>query len=164
MSIGFCPSCSAVLEDNGVLVTRESKIFKGHNKYAMCKHCGYVMIFNEARGLLYSLDKYKDDSDVLLEVKEFLQEVDPNLTVESSDTCTHDCSTCSGCSSKPKEMAPSLSFNEDTLIFVHKQTKECIITNENDFVDEVDNLEDYDVFSLAPVIIEPVISYKIHRL
>ena len=171
MSIGFCPSCGAALEDNSVLITNESQIFKGHNKYAMCKHCGYVMIFNEARGLLYSLDKYKDDNDVLLEVKKFLQEVDPNLTIESSDTCTHDCSTCSGCSShrEQEEKEPPFKLSEDSIIMIHKTTGKQVIITENELLDYLkvhgnDELDNYNAFVLTPVLIEPVISYKIHRL
>ena len=167
MSIGFCPSCECALNNDSVLITKQSEIFKGHNKYAMCKHCGYVMIYNETRGILYSLDKYKEDKDVLLEVSKLLQEVDPNLIIneEPTETCTHNCESCTSCKSRHKnEMQQQIKLETDSLIFINKKTKETIISNEVDFTNVVKNIDEYDVFTLAPVYIEPVITYKIHRM
>ena len=177
MSIGFCPSCGAALEDNNVLITDESKIFKGHNKYAMCKHCGYVMIYNETRGILYSLDKYKEDNDVLLEVASLLKDVDPMLElvddkpVEEEHKCTHDCNNCSGCGShkEQEEKEPPLKLSEDSIIMIHKTTGKQVVITENELLDYLrvhgdDELDNYNAFILAPVYIEPVITYKIHRM
>jgi RNase P subunit RPR2 len=46
---GFCPNCNTGLTENNIVSTKESAIFKGHNVYCMCKHCGYVMIYNKER-------------------------------------------------------------------------------------------------------------------
>ena len=167
MSIGLCPSCECALDNDSVLITKQSEIFKGHNKYAMCKHCGYVMIYNETRGILYSLDKYKEGKDVLLEISKLLQEVDPNLIIneEPTETCTHNCESCTSCKSGHKnEIQQQTRLEADSLIFINKKTKETIISNEVDFTNVIKNIDEYDVFTLAPVYIEPVITYKIHRM
>ena len=88
---GNCPTCCCNLNDtNNVVVTEESKIFKGHNVYVMCKHCGLVMVYNTTRELLYDLDKFKEDEDVLVEIKELLEK----QCAISEITCSGDCESC----------------------------------------------------------------------
>lgn len=79
----FCPNCQKdlSLEDN-VIITRESEIFKGHNVYVMCKHCGLVTIYNEQRESLFSLDRFQNDKEVVDEIKQLLEEKSLNVVFE----------------------------------------------------------------------------------
>ena len=106
---GNCPTCCCDLNDsNNVVVTEESKIFKGHNVYVMCKHCGLVMVYNTTRELLYDLDKFKEDEDVLVEIKELLEK---QCSI-SEITCNGDCESCmKNCENKTIE--EHYEVNED---------------------------------------------------
>ena len=79
---GFCPNCNIALGDKeNIILTKESKIFKGHNVYCMCKQCGYVMVYNKDRDLVFSLDRFSDDKEVVTEISELLNEA-TNAEVE----------------------------------------------------------------------------------
>ena len=176
---GICPTCNAELnKPENVIVTRESSVFKGHNVYVMCKHCGLVMVYNTTRELLYNLDKYQHDEEVLLEVHALLQEVDPNLTVlgeeEPEFECTHDCSTCSGCCGcsqeeteeveEEKPVEQNITIDEDSLLLIDKTNPKHIIIVSIDELSKVNNLENYESYALSPVIIKPVTTYEIERM
>ena len=71
---GFCPTCQNDLSVEGnVIVTNESEILKGHNVNVMCKECGLVMVYNKKRGSLFSLDRFKDDDEVVKEIQHLLE-------------------------------------------------------------------------------------------
>lgn len=81
---GICPNpdCLCNLSDpNNVIVTKESKVFPGHNVYVLCKSCNLIMIYNTTRGFLYRLDQYQNDQTVIDEINELLKEVDDNYEV-----------------------------------------------------------------------------------
>ena len=167
---GTCPTCCTDLNDsNNVIVTGESKIFKGHNVYVMCKHCGLVMVYNKTRELLYDLDKYKDDEDVLVEIKELLEV--QNAIDEI--TCHGDCSSCTkDCMSKTIEECYEVNDTveekepvdlNNVLYMVHKKTDERRFIDSRD-LGLIKNIDEWLFFEFQPVIIEPVVSYKIHRV
>lgn len=167
---GTCPTCCANLNDsNNVIVTEESKIFKGHNVYVMCKHCGLVMVYNKTRELLYDLDKYKNDEDVLVEIKELLE---IQNTIEEI-TCNGNCESCMrNCENKTIEECYEVNDIveekepvdlNNVLYMVHKKTDERRFIDSRD-LGLIKNLEDWYFYEFQPVLIEPVVSYKIHRV
>ena len=167
---GNCPTCCCDLSDlNNVVVTNESKIFKGHNVYVMCKHCGLVMVYNTTRELLYDLDKYKEDEDVLVEIKELLEK----QCVIEEITCNGDCESCTK-SCENRTIEECYDVDEDVkdkepvdlnnvLYMVHKRTDERRFIDSRD-LNLVKNIEDWYFYEFQPVLIEPVVSYKIHRV
>lgn len=175
---GFCPNCNADLnEKENVIFTKESAIFKGHNVYCMCQQCGYVMIYNLDRQLVFSLDRFKDDEDIIAEIQELLSEasneeveVVPKNAVEEvqeaeEDVCTGECHKCSGCYPKeePKQESNKLdSISAGDLLLIHKETKLASVISQ-DNLDKI-NIDDYDFFEINPVVIERVVSYKIQRM
>ena len=167
---GNCPTCCCDLSDlNNVVVTNESKIFKGHNVYVMCKHCGLVMVYNTTRELLYDLDKFKEDEDVLVEIKELLE----NQCSINEITCNGNCESCmKNCENKTIE--EHYEVNEDVkekesvdlnnvLYMVHKTTDERRFIDSQD-LGSIKNIDEWLFYEFRPVLIEPVISYKIHRV
>lgn len=167
---GNCPTCCCDLNDaNNVVVTEESKIFKGHNVYVMCKHCGLVMVYNTTRELLYDLDKFKEDEDVLVEIKELLEK----QCAISEITCNGDCESCMrNCENKTieehyeideevKEKEP-VDLN-NVLYMVHKKTDERRFIDSQD-LNLIKNIDEWLFYEFRPVLIEPVVTYKIHRV
>ena len=167
---GMCPTCCVDLNDpNNVIVTSESKIFKGHNVYVMCKHCGLVMVYNKTRELSYDLDKYKDDEEVLLEIKELLE----SQNAIESITCSGNCSSCTQeCVNNTLEECHDIDETvpekepvdlNDVLYMVHKRTDERKFISTQD-LNLIKNIDEWTFYEFSPVIIEPVVSYKIHRV
>lgn len=114
----LCPNCSCDLNnEKNVLLTEESAIFKGHNVYMLCKNCGYVMIYNKDRNLIFNIDKYKDDKEVLVEIENLISKADSHYTLNLDESdgeeiieekyypeqCNGACSSCQGCTQKVKE-------------------------------------------------------------
>ena len=192
---GLCPTCQKELSSN-VLVTRESEIFKGHNVYVMCKSCGLVMIYNESREALFSLDRFKEDEDVLNEIKIYLSELveskeqepekEPEKkvllkakekkeeVVQEEQRCNGNCEACQmECElakeidefySVPKEQEEKEPVDlEGVLYMVHKKTDERRFIGIDD-LNLVENVDEWFFYEFQPVLIEPVVSYKIHRL
>ena len=163
---GFCPNCNTSLTENSVIQTKESAIFKGHNIYCMCKHCGYVMVYNKDRDLIFSLDKFKDDEDIIKEIYDLLNEATDN-NIESVSkaeeieevhhSCEGSCSSCAGCKSQVEG-----SIKEGDLLAVNVKTGEMSIIHQQHL--ELINVDDYNFFELNKVIVERVVSYKIQRI
>ena len=196
---GVCPNCQKELDGN-TFVTRESEIFKGHNVYIMCKDCGLIMMYNEAREALFSLDRFKEDEDVINEIKTYLSELveskeeelekieeepkpEPERRVllrakEKEDVqeeqhCNGNCENCQiECAAK--EIEEFYEKEEDAeekepvnlegvLYMVHKKTDERRFISAND-LHLIKDLDEWAFYEFQPVLVEPVISYKIHRL
>ena len=167
---GFCPTCQNDLSnEENVIVTNESEIFKGHNVYVMCKHCGLVMVYNTTRELLYDLDKFKEDEDVLVEIKELLEK----QCAISEITCSGNCSSCTQeCANNILEECHDIDETvpekepvdlNNVLYMVHKKTDERKFISLQD-LNLVKNIDEWMFYEFRPVLIEPVVSYKIHRV
>jgi RNase P subunit RPR2 len=194
---GVCPTCQKELGDN-VFVTRESEIFKGHNVYVMCKGCGLIMMYNEAREALFSLDRFKEDEDVINEIKTYLSELletkeqelekveepkpepERKVLLEAKEpepveehNCDGNCASCTiDCEAKeitefyeiPEEIEEKEPVNlEGVLYMVHRKTDERRFISADD-LHLIKDLEEWMFYEFQPVLIEPVVSYKIHRL
>lgn len=183
---GFCPNCNIALGDKeNIVLTKESKIFKGHNVYCMCKQCGYVMVYNKDRDLVFSLDRFSEDKEVVTEISELLNEA-TNAEVElvskteekaeekeeeiqlitedekaeqlGCGGCTGNCATCSGCS----DQQALESIEKGDLLIINKKTGLISIAKPN-MLDDL-NIDDYEFYELSPVFVEKVVSYKITHL
>lgn len=189
MNSSFCPNCNVDLKNNdNVLVTKESSIFKGHNVYMMCKHCGYVVIYNKDRDLMFSLDRFKEDQEVLDEVQQLINEADgsndlevvknedvsqplfeeearpviappePEPIEEFMNSCSGDCSSCQGCN----EQQQKINIKQGDLLIIHKENGECAVIAQDDL--QKINVDDFDFFELTPVIVERIVSYRVQRV
>ena len=117
----------------------------------------------------YDLDKYKDDEDVLVEIKELLE---MQNTIEEI-TCNGNCESCMrNCENKTieecyeideevKEKEP-VDLN-NVLYMVHKRTDERRFISSQD-LNLIKNIDEWLFYEFRPVLIEPVVSYKIHRV
>ncbi len=94
MNYGFCPDCTNKLAEDSTIATRPSSIFKGNNIYVMCKNCQQVLLYNVDRDMIFDLDEYKEDEDVLKEINQLLSEIDNNYEVPIESSCSGDCSQC----------------------------------------------------------------------
>ena len=171
---GFCPTCQNDLSVEGnVIVTNESEIFKGHNVYVMCKECGLVMVYNKKRGSLFSLDRFKDDDEVVKEIQHLLEEQTTEeievQTIDEESNCCGDCTNCTkSCEScqtivdESVESKGTVDLN-DVLYMVHKRTDERRFISIKD-LNLVENLNEWLFYAFQSVEIEPVVSYKIHRV
>ena len=185
MNFGFCPDCANKLTEDSSLATRPSSIFKGNNIYVMCKNCQQVLLYNLDRDLVFDLKEYQDDGDVIEEINRLLSEVDNHYEV--APACNHDCSTCSGCDTQYQRVSnkerkqtavkqepvetveekPDNNVIKDILsvsfLVVNKEdpSQKKILT-EQDF--NLINPDEWLFFEFQEVIIEPVVSYKIHRV
>lgn len=196
---GVCPNCQKELNGN-TFVTRESEIFKGHNVYIMCKDCGLIMMYNEAREALFSLDRFKEDEDVINEIKAYLSELveskeeelekieeepkpEPERRVllrakekedvQEEQCCNGNCENCQiECAAKEIEEFYEIEEDaeekepvnlEGVLYMVHKKTDERRFISAND-LHLIKDLDEWAFYEFQPVLVEPVVSYKIHRL
>ena len=175
---GFCPNCNNNIKDaSNIILTEESKIFKGHNVYCMCKHCGYVMVYNLDRDLVFSLDRFKDDEDIIKEIHELLSKAsDIELEVVAKDIektkeveeieevearpvesgCQGNCSSCSKCHSND-------NLEAGNLIAINQINGEISVIRDQKQLDAIE-VNDYRFFELSEVIVERTISYKIQRI
>jgi hypothetical protein len=127
------------------------------------------MVYNKTRELLYDLDKYKDDEDVLLEIKELLELQNAIETI----TCCGDCSSCTQeCTNNTLEESYEIDETvpekepvdlNNVLYMVHKRTDERRFISVKD-LNLVENLNEWLFYAFQSVEIEPVVSYKIHRV
>ena len=183
MNFGFCPDCTNKLTTDSALVTKSSSIFKGNNFYVMCKNCNQVLLYNADRDMLFDLNEYKDEQDVLDEINQLLSEVDNHYEVASP--CQQDCSKCEGCDSQFKreraKKAPKAEEPEEEVHMQEMISEEMIKqTLENHFlaINKIDpnqkkilteqefsliDVNNWTFFELMPVEIKPVITYKVVR-
>ena len=113
MNYGMCPNCFNKLTKESAIQTGLSEIFKGNNSYLLCKNCQQVLLYNMNRDMIFDLDEYKEDKDVIAEINKLLSEIDNHYEVQSNANCTGDCNSCPGCAvteqayqrrtSKPKQ-------------------------------------------------------------
>jgi hypothetical protein len=183
MNLGICPNCINQLTEDSALVTKPSSIFKGNNVYLMCKNCQQVLLYNRDRDMIFDLDEYKDEQDVLDEINQLLSEIDNHYEVALP--CQQNCSQCEGCDSQfkrerakkapkaeepeekihmqemiPDEMIKQSLENHFLAISKIDPTQKKILT-EQDF--SLINVNDWVFFELVPVEVEPVITYKVVR-
>lgn len=102
MNLGICPNCVNSLTDETALITQPSSIFKGNNVYLMCKKCQQVLLYNMSRDMIFDLDDYKDNQEVIAEINKLLSEIDNHYEV-AEQQCTGNCSSCPGCALEPAE-------------------------------------------------------------
>ena len=192
MVFGFCPDCVNKLTDDSALVTKTSSIFKGNNRYIMCKNCQQVLLYNDDRDMIFDLAEYQNDENVLKEINQLLSEIDNNYEVPVESSCTGDCSKCSSCSSETEYQG--YFSNKDKR---HRKQQQATV-EEKDHTDEQDKfminvalangflavnkkdpsqkkllveedlglvkVDEWIFFELVPVIIEAVTTYKIERI
>ena len=97
MNYGMCPNCFNKLTEESAIQTGLSEIFKGNNSYLLCKNCQQVLLYNMNRDMIFDLDEYKEDKDVIAEINKLLSEIDNHYEVQSNANCTGDCNSCPGC-------------------------------------------------------------------
>ena len=190
MNFGFCPDCTNKLTDDSALITKSSNIFKGHNRYIMCKNCNQVLLYNEDRDMLFDLSDYQNDENVLKEINELLSEIDNNYEVPIESSCPGDCSKCESCQSEKEyqgyfsnkekrchhqqQQAPvEPQIEEDAAVISATLANGFLAVNKKDptqkkLLIEEDlgtvQVDEWIFFELVPVIIEAVTTYKIERI
>ena len=100
MNYGMCPSCYNKLTDGSASITKPSEVFRGNNVYMVCKNCQRIVLYNKDRDMIFDLDEFKEDKDVLEEINRLLEDLDPNLEVvdkSQEQNCLGNCSACQGC-------------------------------------------------------------------
>ena len=168
---GRCPNCNMELDN--ALVTKESNIFKGNNRYVMCKNCGYIMAHNTRTNNIFGLERFQDDEEVLDDIQALISEVSDDYELIRDDdgdrpVCSGNCSSCAGCQEEiveEEEVAPEkpkLIIKEDSLLAINKQTMEASVLSP-DSLSQLD-LDMYDFYALDPVIIKQIVTYQVHRL
>ena len=171
---GRCPNCNMELAD--ALVTKESNVFKGNNRYVMCKNCGYIMAHNIRTNNLFGLERFQDDNEVIEDIQALISEISDEYEVitdrdgdllaeESKHTCSGNCSSCASCHEEIKEVAsekPKLLIKEDSLLAINKHTMEASVLSP-DSLSSID-VDEFDFYALDPVIIKKIVTYQVHRL
>ena len=181
MNFGICPNCVNKLTEDSALMTKMSSIFKGNNHYLMCKNCQQVLLYNRDRDMIFDLDEYKEEQDILDEINALLSEIDNHYEV--SAPCQHDCSKCAGeCETKFKRASKErkakpvesqekpvqdvevsvVDILEGYFLAVNKQDpnqKKLLTENEFGLID----INEWIFFELKHVDVEPVVSFKIIR-
>lgn len=102
MNYGMCPNCLNKLTEGSAIQTGLSEIFKGNNVYLLCKNCQQVLLYNMNRDMIFDLDEYKKDEEVIAEINKLLSEIDSHYEV-TDQTCSGNCSSCQGCSAPSAE-------------------------------------------------------------
>ena len=183
MEFGICPNCVNKLTEDSALVTDPSSIFKGNNVYILCKNCQQVLLYNKDRNLIFDLDDFKDNEDVIEEINDLLSKVSSNYEVPA---CSGNCEQCTGCHdeqeytrSSRKKAAPAPIVEEKEpeqeeiseminatlnyeFLAVNKfdPTKKIIILEEN--LNSI-KIDEWVFFELTPVTIKAVTTYEIER-
>lgn len=186
--MSLCPNCSCSLEDKeNIIATEESKLFKGNNIYIMCKKCGYVMVYNRSRKLVYSLDNYKDDKEVMEEVATLLTEATQNEVelVEVKEETPKVTERLQQKKTEPEseqesenEVVPDVEehncsgdcshcsgcINQEVILLAfNKQTQEFELVKES-ALEKLEDLSIYDFYLLERVLVERTVQHKIHKL
>ena len=101
IEFGLCPNCFNKLTESSAIKTGLSEIFKGNNSYLLCKNCQQVLLYNMNRDMIFDLDDYKEDKEVIAEINKLLSEIDNHYEVAKQE-CSGDCDTCCSCISEPE--------------------------------------------------------------
>lgn len=101
IEFGLCPNCFNKLTESSAIKTGLSEIFKGNNSYLLCKNCQQVLLYNMNRDMIFDLDDYKEDKEVITEINKLLSEIDNHYEVAKQE-CSGDCDTCCSCMSEPE--------------------------------------------------------------
>ena len=167
---GRCPNCNMELAD--ALVTKESNVFKGNNRYVMCKNCGYIMAHNTRTNNLFGLERFQDDEEVIDDIQALIAEVSDEYEVirddgdlleeEQKPACGGNCASCAGCHEEKEVEKPKLLIKEDSLLAINKYTMEATIVSQ-DSLGQL-TIDDYDFYAMDPVIVKQIITYSVHRL
>ena len=165
---GRCPNCNMELAD--ALVTKESNVFKGNNRYVMCKNCGYIMAHNVRTKNWFGLERFQDDEEVIDDIQALIAEVsDEYEVIRDNDgdlpACNGNCASCAGCHEEIEEVAPEkpkLLIKEDSLLAINKHSMEASIVSPDSL--SALNIDDYDFYAMDPVIVKQIITYQVHRL
>ena len=185
MEFGMCPNCINKLTEDSALITGPSSIFKGNNVYMLCKNCQQVLLYNKDRDMIFDLDEYKEDEEIIEEINELLEKINSNYEVApQSGNCTGNCSQCAGCHDEqeyrrssrirtPEPMAeePTERVQEPELInqvfdygflAVNKadpSKKQLILEEELNSI----KVDEWVFFELVPVKIKAITTYEIER-
>ena len=162
--VTFCPTCAASLIEinDATAVIAESSVFKKNSYYVMCKRCGHLFILNGNRKMLFDIDDFKDDPVVLTELNKALNQMQKEkeepkespIKQEIEEKCAHDCSSCSN-------DCASIELKEDILLLVGTDGSAEIVC-----IDDLHrfDLDKYQAYALQPVRIEPIVTYKVHKM
>lgn len=101
IEFGLCPNCFNKLTESSAIKTGLSEIFKGNNSYLLCKNCQQVLLYNMNRDMIFDLDDYKEDKEVIAEINKLLSEIDNHYEVAKQE-CSGNCDTCCSCISEPE--------------------------------------------------------------
>ena len=191
MDFGICPNCINKLTEDSALITSPSTIFKGNNVYMLCKNCQQVLLYNKDRDMIFDLDEFKDDENVIEEINMLLEKIDSHYEVPA---CSGDCKQCTSChdeqeyarSSRRKpaslkdKVAPAPTI-EDVIEEEPKEISEMInATLDYGFlaVNKIDpskkliileedlnsiKVDEWVFFELTPVTIKAITTYEIER-
>ena len=171
---GRCLNCNMELDN--ALVTKESNIFYGNNRYVMCKNCGYIMAHNTRTNNLFGLEKYQDDEEVINDIQALIAEVSDKYEVirdndgdllgeEPIPAYNGNCASCAECLKEVEEVKPEkpkLLIKEDSLLAINKHTMEASIVSPDSL--SALNIDDYDFYAMDPVIVKQIVTYSVHRL
>lgn len=183
MDFGICPNCINKLTEDSALITGPSSIFKGNNIYMLCKNCQQVLLYNKDRDMIFDLDDFKDDENVIEEINMLLEKIDSHYEVPA---CSGDCKQCAGChddqeytrssrkktekaapvpqiEEEPEEMLEMINATLDYgFLAVNRidPSKKLIILEEDLNTIKVD---EWIFFELTPVTIKAITTYEIER-
>lgn len=191
MDFGICPNCINRLTEDSALITSPSSIFKGNNVYMLCKNCQQVLLYNKDRDMIFDLDDFKDDENVIEEINMLLEKIDSHYEVPA---CSGDCNQCAGChdeqeyarssrrkTAPPREKAAPEPMIEDVVEEEPEKMSEMINTTlDYGFlaVNKIDpskkliileedlnsiKVDEWVFFELTPVTIKAVTTYEIER-
>lgn len=189
MDFGICPNCINKLTEDSALITSPSTIFKGNNVYMLCKNCQQVLLYNKDRDMIFDLDEFKDDENVIEEINALLEKIDSNYEVPA---CSGDCKQCAGCHDEQeyarpsrRKVAPSKAAPAPIIEDVAKEESEEMsemINTTLDYgflaVNKIDpskkliileedlnsiKVDEWVFFELTPVTIKAITTYEIER-
>ena len=166
MDFGICPNCFNKLTEESAIQTGLSEIFKGNNSYLLCKNCQQVLLYNMNRDMIFDLDDYKEDEDVIAEINKLLSEIDSHYEV--ADQCSGDCSACQRKNRKQAPVPPVEPIKEpedniehviksalsNGILAVNKKdpTTKLILADKCD-LDDI-NIDEWVFFEMNPIEIQ----------
>ncbi len=188
MSFGICPNCINDLNEDSSLMTKPSNIFKGNNVYLLCKKCQQVLLYNKDRDLIFDLDEYQNDEEVIAEINKLLAEIDNHYMVDMSNEpapCNGNCKECLGCdtqyqrtSNKERRQQQEQKVEPEPLQEENKELVDTIMANCFLAINKFDSskkkilaenelntikVDEWIFFELVPVTINAITTYEIVR-